>query len=724
MMQDPCRTCEIIMNIALHHFNNNITDKDALQMQLREECRRLAQFEGQNASMQCTMIVNDNIDKIFMDLSMGAGILYTCQDLMICGPDATSLHPFSMTPTLPAMKPIRQQRRVKRQMPQDPCRTCEIIMNIALYHFHNNVTDKDALLVQLQEECRRLGDFQGPNASAQCRDIVTMNIDKIFMDLSSGAGILYTCQDLMICGADATTIHFPMSTPPTPPAQHRFKRQATMSTTFFPHDPCRTCELVMNIAIHHFANGITDKAALLAQLLVECDDPIGTHDGPMAADNCKQIVNDRIDQIFDDLSNGTSPRRTCVDLHYCRGRVVNRVKRQMAPEPCRLCEIIVNTARYHFHNNITDETALMTQLQAECANFASMQGQAWADACTALVNAKGHQIYMAMANHENGRRTCMDIGECHGMTTMFTPLKRVKRQMTQRPHNPCRTCEIIMNIAVHHFNNGINDKPALLAQLLTECTRLGQNEGPEAAAHCTDLVNNNIDTIYTDLSTGKHPRQTCVDIHECNGMMTTMSPPLKRVKRQAHDPCRVCETLMAIARRHFHNNITDETALGVQLHMECDNLGMNGFTTQEVQNCNDQITAHLHDIFLELSNNPNLNVRQVCQAFGRCPTPTPPTVRRVKRQMGGRNCRTCEIVMNFALHHFHDNITDQAALQDELFAECRRIANLEGQAQAQHCHDIVQNNIAKIFSDLQNTSGSSDIATAHHTCVDIQECNN
>jgi len=92
--------------------------------------------------------------------------------------------------------------------------------------------------------------------------------------------------------------------------------------------------------------------------------------------------------------------------------------------------------------------------------------------------------------------------------------------------------------------------------------------------------------------------------------------------------------------------------------------------------------------------------------------------------MGGRNCRTCEIVMNFALHHFHDNITDQMALQTELFNECRRIANIEGQAQAQHCHDIVQNNIDKIFADLQNTSGSSDIATAHRTCVDINECNN
>jgi hypothetical protein len=46
---------------------------------------------------------------------------------------------------------------------------------------------------------------------------------------------------------------------------------------------------------------------------------------------------------------------------------------------------------------------------------------------------------------------------------------------------------------------------------------------------------------------------------------------------------------------------------------------MHGFTDQEVQSCNSEITEHLHDIYLELVNNPNLNVRQVCQAFGECP---------------------------------------------------------------------------------------------------------
>ena len=86
------------MNIALHHFDNNITSQDALQIQLLNECVRLGQFEGADASAQCAQIVNNNITKIYMDLTTTHSMLYTCIDLMICGPDATTIHFDSPTP--------------------------------------------------------------------------------------------------------------------------------------------------------------------------------------------------------------------------------------------------------------------------------------------------------------------------------------------------------------------------------------------------------------------------------------------------------------------------------------------------------------------------------------------------------------------------------------------------------------------------------------------------
>jgi hypothetical protein len=72
-----------------------------------------------------------------------------------------------------------------------------------------------------------------------------------------------------------------------------------------------------------------------------------------------------------------------------------------------------------------------------------------------------------------------------------------------------------VNIARHHFNNTVNDKAALLAQLQQECIRLGQFEGADASAHCTMIVNSKIDQIYDDMHTMKSARQTCTDIGEC-----------------------------------------------------------------------------------------------------------------------------------------------------------------------------------------------------------------
>lgn len=80
------------MYIAIHHFHNNMTDKQQLLDQLLLECSSLAESQGQSVAQQCTMIVNANIDKIYDDLQSQT-VLYTCQDIGICGPNATAMPP-------------------------------------------------------------------------------------------------------------------------------------------------------------------------------------------------------------------------------------------------------------------------------------------------------------------------------------------------------------------------------------------------------------------------------------------------------------------------------------------------------------------------------------------------------------------------------------------------------------------------------------------------------
>jgi len=80
---DPCRNCQLVMYLALHHFNNNITNEVALQHQLLTECAQLADFEGTAVAVHCTSIVNNNIHRIFHVSFVVCRITISCL-LRIC----------------------------------------------------------------------------------------------------------------------------------------------------------------------------------------------------------------------------------------------------------------------------------------------------------------------------------------------------------------------------------------------------------------------------------------------------------------------------------------------------------------------------------------------------------------------------------------------------------------------------------------------------------------
>uniref|UniRef100_A0A914CMU0 Saposin B-type domain-containing protein n=1 Tax=Acrobeloides nanus TaxID=290746 RepID=A0A914CMU0_9BILA len=83
------------------------------------------------------------------------------------------------------------------------------------------------------------------------------------------------------------------------------------------------------------------------------------------------------------------------------------------------------------------------------------------------------------------------------------------------------------------------------------------------------------------------------------------------------------------------------------------------------------------------------------------------------QQPNEHDCRICEFIIAIARHHFHNNITDEAALKAQLLAECGHISNSTDQAT---CKTIVNNNIDKIYADLKAGDRSG------QTCVDINYC--
>lgn len=88
--------------------------------------------------------------------------------------------------------------------------------------------------------------------------------------------------------------------------------------------------------------------------------------------------------------------------------------------------------------------------------------------------------------------------------------------------------------------------------------------------------------------------------------------------QNSHDPCRVCEILIVIARRHFHNNVKNIAALQTQLELECNNLVQQGFSASEVQHCVLLVDDHIDDIYNELNANVDVSVHQNCLHLMQC----------------------------------------------------------------------------------------------------------
>ncbi|ETN71008.1 hypothetical protein RB195_017106 [Necator americanus] len=94
--------------------------------------------------------------------------------------------------------------------------------------------------------------------------------------------------------------------------------------------------------------------------------------------------------------------------------------------------------------------------------------------------------------------------------------------LAQTPPAPseCQICEHLIGQARHHFNNNVTNEKALQQELLKECQHLPPNEGTSAEKTCIDMVNNNIDKIFSDIQAGDRDGQTCFDIGACTSIPT------------------------------------------------------------------------------------------------------------------------------------------------------------------------------------------------------------
>jgi len=204
---------------------------------------------------------------------------------------------------------------------------------------------------------------------------------------------------------------------------------------------------------------------------------------------------------------------------------------------CRICEFIIAIARHHFNNSFTDEGALKAQLLTECGHISNTQDQT---TCKTIVNGNIDKIYADLQAGDRSGQTCVDIAYCTPGETGFPrytgtgtfPTRmpnakkvRARRQApatTESPRRVCEQCDRLVGYAEYFYHRNPNATQAQVqAELEHECSRAPNQQEQQA---CTQFVDSNIATIYTDLKAGKRPFQICEDIGVCPTRGATRAP--------------------------------------------------------------------------------------------------------------------------------------------------------------------------------------------------------
>uniref|UniRef100_A0A914VVK5 Saposin B-type domain-containing protein n=1 Tax=Plectus sambesii TaxID=2011161 RepID=A0A914VVK5_9BILA len=192
---------------------------------------------------------------------------------------------------------------------------------------------------------------------------------------------------------------------------------------------------------------------------------------------------------------------------------------------------------------------------------------------------------------------------------------------TPTPHDPCRTCQILIGIARHYLNNTVNNQAQLQQVLLQECQQLA-NHGfsqPEVQG-CIAQVNAKIGDIYSEMH--DHPTDTnmqvCQHIGDCP-MMKRKASLKRKVAARKNSPvdrsllCTACEDVFkSIDSLLPEGEDLTEDALKEILDGLCDEVPIFSSILKGLVN------KYLDEIFQYIKEQGTINAETLCHMIDCC----------------------------------------------------------------------------------------------------------
>jgi len=378
-------------------------------------------------------------------------------------------------------------------------------------------------------------------------------------------------------------------------------------------DICVDCKQLVTDLKAQFTSATTEKEVedLLKQQLC-------SQLGPLA-DECNQLVEAYVPQIFDMLATQLDPDMLCQALGLCNqtspmaktlfarkrleGSSLFKMAQLTDSAECDVCKTVIGELQSLERQKQTQEQVETFLKQQICARLGSIES-----VCDQTIDTYGPELFEILASELDPSTVCNAIGFCSASPVRIaTPAKNTPKKKVKASAQ-CVLCEFVMKEVDQMLESNATQEEILKA-LDTVCSILPDT----IKAQCTDFVDTYGPAVLILLEQELSPELVCTTIGLCsaNGKVRTGKPVIKLpAGLKGDEMCGVCETVIQYVDGLLEQNATIQE-IEATLEKVCNFLP--GNLRQECDTIIEQYGPAIVQLLAQFAD-----PKEVCQSIGLC----------------------------------------------------------------------------------------------------------
>jgi len=605
---DKCGLCTTVVHAAKGKF-----DAGESEDQAAKELKAMCDNYGSEAAL-CKSLIDKQGHHVWAELKQGKTERAICGSLGLCA--------------LPSPEEVKA----------DKCALCHTIIDAAKKKQAAGESE-DQAANELKQQCNDFGAL-----SDRCKTFIDTKGHQVWAWLKQGKSSDAVCSSLGECAMPPVDVE--------------------MITA----DKCALCHSLINQAKAKFDAGESEAQAA-EELKHQCN-AFGS-----LADRCKQLIDQKGNQIWSWLKQGKTEIEICKAIGECALPPVEQIQ----ADKCFFCHQLVKEAKAKFDAGVAEPKAA-EELKHHCNAFGSL-----ADKCKQLIDEKGNQIWSWFKDGKTEAEICVALGEC------------APSSVEKVTADPCALCKQVVQVAKSRQDSGASEADTKAA-LLNLCNNYGAQAGL-----CKTFINNFADQVWAWLKQGKSEASICGLL----GLCAPSETEAYLLQPEEGAACPFCETFIKFVGGLLAK---DEPNMEKEIEKLCGNLGPLGTL------CNNLADKELDKVILWLQNGENEFT--ICAKLKLCSAAEEPeeitfVETDVIEPERGFACPVCETIVKLVAGLLEK---DEPNIEAAVANVCKNLGPLSDM-----CQNIADNELEKIIGWLQNGENEKQICDKLKLCSSVAE---